>query len=150
MQFDIWWKSHFTSVIFLFKIQLQYNHGKIPEKYQLMDILQNTWPPLLKFARLSMIKYEKLSLTRSSLRRHKVFNITWYPRRRRQWHPTPVLLPRKSHGPRSLVGYSPRGRKELDTTEQLHLAIGIIKKVLDLMDSARYHHSVWHRASWIF
>ena len=27
--------------------------------------------------------------------------------RRRQWHPTPVLLPRKSHGWRSLVGYSP-------------------------------------------
>ena len=29
--------------------------------------------------------------------------------RRRQWHPTPVLLPGKSHGPRSLVGRSPRG-----------------------------------------
>ena len=30
--------------------------------------------------------------------------------RRRQWHPTPVLLPGKSHGPRSLVGCSPWGR----------------------------------------
>ena len=30
--------------------------------------------------------------------------------RRRQWHPTPVLLPRKSHGRRSLVGCSPWGR----------------------------------------
>ena len=39
---------------------------------------------------------------------------------RRQWHPTPVLLPGKSHGPRSLVGCSPRGREESDTTEQLH------------------------------
>ena len=39
---------------------------------------------------------------------------------RRRWHPTPVLLPGKSHGLRSLVGYSPWGRKELDTTEQLH------------------------------
>ena len=39
---------------------------------------------------------------------------------RRQWHPTPVLLPGKSHGWRSLVGCSPCGRKELDTTEQLH------------------------------
>ena len=38
---------------------------------------------------------------------------------RRQWHPTPVLLPGKSHGWRSLVGLSPWGRKELDTTEQL-------------------------------
>ena len=40
--------------------------------------------------------------------------------RRRQWHPTPVLLPGKSHGRRSLVGCSPPGRKESDTTERLH------------------------------
>ena len=39
---------------------------------------------------------------------------------RRQWHPTPVLLPGKSHGRRSLVGCSPWGGKESDTTEQLH------------------------------
>ena len=36
------------------------------------------------------------------------------------WQPTPVLLPRKFHGWRSLVGYSPWGRKESDKTEQLH------------------------------
>src|SRR5574337_1692738 len=41
--------------------------------------------------------------------------------RSRQWHPTPVLLPGKSHGRRSLVGCSPRGHEESDTTEQLHL-----------------------------
>ena len=35
---------------------------------------------------------------------------------RRQWHPTPVLLPGKSHGWRSLVGYSPWGPEESDTT----------------------------------
>ena len=40
--------------------------------------------------------------------------------RRRQWHPTPVLLPGKCHGRRSLVGYSPWGREESDTTERLH------------------------------
>ena len=40
--------------------------------------------------------------------------------RRRQWHPTPVLLPGKSHGWRSLVGCSPWGLEESDTTEQLH------------------------------
>ena len=40
--------------------------------------------------------------------------------RRRQWHPTPVLSPGKSHGRRSLVGCSPWGRWELDTTERLH------------------------------
>ena len=39
---------------------------------------------------------------------------------RRQWHPTPVLLPGKSHGRRSLVGCSPWGRWGSDTTEWLH------------------------------
>ena len=39
---------------------------------------------------------------------------------RRQWHPAPVLLPGKSHGRRSLVGCSPWGREESDTTERLH------------------------------
>ena len=37
---------------------------------------------------------------------------------RRKWQPTPVLLPGKSHGWRSVVGYSPWGRKESDTTER--------------------------------
>ena len=35
-----------------------------------------------------------------------------YNKRRKQWHPTPVLFPGKSHGRRSLVGYSPSGRYE--------------------------------------
>ena len=39
---------------------------------------------------------------------------------RRKWQLTPVLLPGKFHGLRSLVGYSPWGHKELDMTEQLH------------------------------
>ena len=39
---------------------------------------------------------------------------------RRQWHPTPVLLPGKSHGRRSLEGCSLWGHWGLDTTEQLH------------------------------
>ena len=39
---------------------------------------------------------------------------------RRQWYPTPVLLPGKSRGWRSLVGCSPWGRVESDTTERLH------------------------------
>ena len=43
-----------------------------------------------------------------------------YIKKRRQWHPTPVLLPGKSHGQRSPVGCSPWGRSESDRTEQLH------------------------------
>ena len=48
------------------------------------------------------------------------FHISNDSKRRRQWHPTPVLLPGKSHGQRSLVGCSPWGLEELDTTERLH------------------------------
>ena len=35
----------------------------------------------------------------------------------RKWQPVPVFLPGESHGQRSLAGYSPWGRKELDVTE---------------------------------
>ena len=45
-----------------------------------------------------------------------VGKISW----RRKWQPSPVFSTGKSHGWRSLVGYSPWGRKESDTTEQLH------------------------------
>ena len=38
---------------------------------------------------------------------------------RKRWHPTPILLPGKSHGRRSLVGWSQWGREESDTTERL-------------------------------
>ena len=40
--------------------------------------------------------------------------------RRRQWHPTPVLLPGKSQGWRRLLGCRPWGREESDRTERLH------------------------------
>ena len=37
-----------------------------------------------------------------------------------KWQPTPLFLPGESHGWKSLVGYSPQGRKESDMTERLH------------------------------
>ena len=52
-----------------------------------------------------------------------------YPRpQRRQWQPTPVLLPGKSHGRRSLVGCSPWGPEESDTTEHLHFHCYALEK----------------------
>jgi len=42
---------------------------------------------------------------------------------RRQWQPTPVLLPGESHGWRSLVGCRLWGRKESDVTERLILSL---------------------------
>ena len=44
---------------------------------------------------------------------------------RRQWHPTLVLSPGKSHGWRSLVGCSPWGREESDTTERFHFQFSL-------------------------
>ena len=46
----------------------------------------------------------------------RVRKIPW----RRKWQPPPVLWPGKSHGQRSLVGYSAWGHKELDVTEHSH------------------------------
>ena len=45
--------------------------------------------------------------------------------RRRQWHPTPLLLPGKSHGRRGLVGCSPWGHQESNTTERLHFIFSL-------------------------
>ena len=44
---------------------------------------------------------------------------------RRRWHPTPVLLPGKYHGRRSLVGCRPWGCQESDTTEGLHFPFSL-------------------------
>ena len=46
---------------------------------------------------------------------------------RGEWHPTSVFLPGEFHGQRSLVGYSPWGHKEMDTTEGLTLFTTIYK-----------------------
>ena len=46
----------------------------------------------------------------------------------KQWQPTPVLLPGKSHGRRSLVGYSPWGLEEPDTTEWLNFHFYALEK----------------------
>ena len=49
-----------------------------------------------------------------------IFSAFYHTFQRRQWHPTPVLLPGKSHGWKSLVGCSTGSHKELDTTKQIH------------------------------
>ena len=52
-------------------------------------------------------------------RRRRQGKIPW----RRAWQPTPVVLPGKFHGQRSLAGYSPRDCKESDVTEHIHIEI---------------------------
>ena len=51
---------------------------------------------------------------------------------RRKWQPTPAFLPGKSDGWRSLVGYSPQGHKESDTTESLYFVGRITAQMADL------------------
>ena len=50
---------------------------------------------------------------------------------RRNWQPTPVLFPGKSHGRRNLVGYSPWGSEESDMTERLHFHF-MIQQMLEI------------------
>ena len=69
----------------------------------------------IRMAVITDIRNSK-SVGRDVEKRELLCTIGW----RRQWHPTPVLLLGKSHGWRSLVGCSPWGRKESDTTERLH------------------------------
>jgi len=72
---------------------------------------------LLKDAFQVVLAVKNLPAKAGDMKRHGfdplVGNIYW----RREWQPTPVFLPGESHGQRSIVGYSPWGHKESDTTE---------------------------------
>ena len=57
-----------------------------------------------------------------------VGKVSW----RREWQPTPLLLPGESHGQRSLVSYSPWGRKESAMSEQLPLSYVIYGSSLEV------------------
>ena len=59
-----------------------------------------------------------------AMRETQVRSLSWEDPLRRERQPTPVILPGKSHGQRSLAGYRPWARKELDTTERLSLSLG--------------------------
>ena len=80
-----------------------------------------TTEPLGKLQTQSILKSTKMPV---------LMNELWLVRiiRRRQWQPTPVLLPGKSHGQRSLVGCSPWGREMSDTTERLHFHFPALEK----------------------
>ena len=49
-----------------------------------------------------------------------------------EWQPTPAFLPGESHGQRSLVGHSPGGRRESETTEQLTLSLSLQRSKIHL------------------
>ena len=119
----------------------------IPSSYEIFDfrkILQGSfkiWRKARKFCiwklffyshsfRYNIVYYLIYSVITSKSDHQNLLNLLVYFRillytfpytiRRRQWQATPVLLPGKSHGRRSLVGCSPWGRYESDETERLH------------------------------
>ena len=78
---------------------------------QLIDV-----PQLTVCTSLEAQTVKHLPTMRETWVQSLVGKISW----RRKWQPTPVFLPGKSPRWRSLVGYSPWGHKESDTTEWLH------------------------------
>ena len=72
-----------------------------------VEVTEGSWSRSISHESVRLIQWLFLSF---------VLFLSW----RRQWHPTPVLLPEKSHGWRNLVGCSPWGLQESDTTERLH------------------------------
>ena len=66
-----------------------------------------------------VVQWWRISLPMQEMQETRVQSLGGKIPWRRKWQPTPVLLPGKSHGQRSLVGYRPWGCKESDITEQL-------------------------------
>ena len=71
-----------------------------------------------------MISGQKVIIKRIKAHKSEIIK-DWLKLQRRQWQPTPALLPGKSHGWRSLVGCSPWGREESETTEWLHFPFSL-------------------------
>ena len=76
----------------------------------------------------------------SQCRRCWVGKIPW----RRAWQATPIFLPGESHGQRSLVGYSPWGLKESDTTEQLSSHISSVQFSHSVVSDSLRPHELQH------
>ena len=74
------------------------------------------------------------SLVAPSVKNLTTVQWAWKIPWRRNQQPSPVFLPGESHGRGSLVGYSPRGRKESDTTEQLHFHFHFHEDLQDLLE----------------
>ena len=89
-----------------------------------------TTEPPGKFSIYDLIRSISSELVAQTIKRlpavqeTRVRSLGWEDPLEKEWQPSPVLLPGKFRGLRSLVGYSPWGRKESDTTERLHFIQG--------------------------
>ena len=91
--------------------------------FQKLASIPNNMPGWRNTTYIPRLKYFKRIWSRQMLKSYEtfcMFTLSPLHSDKSKWHPTPVLLPRKSHGWRSLVGCSQWGRKESDTTEWLH------------------------------
>ena len=114
--------NHSTSTIFNFWTLLFHLYPYQPPPHWIilqqvpsiihMYIFQNVLLEWLFFSIVSLLHLIKANLYQ--------LHLTKAGNRSRQWHPTPVHLPGQSYGRRSLLGGSPWGRTESDTTERLH------------------------------
>ena len=106
------------------QICLGHGHCSVPSTES--GTQEMPWKPLLNRRALSGFSggsaVEKLPANARRPRFHPcVQKIPW----RRKWQPTPIFLPGKSHGQRSLAGCSPWGCKELDMNDRLTFMLGV-------------------------
>ena len=85
-----------------------------------MYIHRQTYQHILIHTLFNLVGVKGIKMWVYALRTGITFMLFYEKSWRRQWHPTPVLLPGKSHGRRSLVGCSSWGHWESDMTEWLH------------------------------
>ena len=120
--FFIGFQNHFLrNLSFLTVLQFCLFHKT--SVYVCMGLLDTLLPPLVDLSILTLI----LGFLRGSVVRNppatqetQVWSLGWEEPLERTWQPTPVFLPGKSQGQRSLEGYSPWCCKELDMTEWLN------------------------------
>ena len=114
-----WTVAHQAPLSMRFFRQEYWNGLPFPSPRDLPDPGTKLMSPVSPALQAILYLLEKNCLQCRRHRRHGfgswVRKIPW----RREWLPTPVLLPREFYGQRNLAGYSPWGRKESDMTERL-------------------------------
>ena len=113
------WKAHRK-----FQKSFNYRLAWLPAIGAFQMYVVHVWNLFLGL--ISVILWDNLTV--AQLPRIPLWGTEFYRAPWRQWHPTPVLSPGKSHGQRSLVGCSPWGRWGLDTTKRLpfHFSLSCI------------------------
>ena len=116
------------------------------EAIGLLEKMKNTSSEYFNLSSLYMLSFATSSLVAQmvkhlpTMRETGVLSLGWEDPLEKEWQPTPVLLPGKSHGRRSVAGYSPWGRKESDTTERLHFTFATSYSTSDILHHLLCRH----------